>query len=348
MNAHEIVTTAGRALEVQIIEPPRAPSDMTDAEIGAAAAEAVERHLSLRSGSVEAAVRAGELLREARHRCETQGGSWRDWLRRYWPKSRQTAQRYMALALEVQQNCGPRAGHSSALLGLPSVRAAMVEIGYDAGSSRDEPEGMREPGADEDEEAPGPDGLTSSERATVERIKADEANEKAESDAARKQRIEAWKAKKRAEERQGLDAEEAARRAAAAVEEAGKRADRERQLDADRAAIKAAEDRPRGPEAPKPKPTPQAESGPVSVGPDCDAMEALVLGIQRRWSLVSMEDAPMVEKFGRMVLHPRDESRDYVAEWVNAGAEIIRHLQNMKAEDVKVLRALKRAASVGA
>lgn len=327
-------------LVAQIIPPPCAPGDMTDRELASAAAEAIEKHLSMRSGSIEYAIRAGELLREAKRRCDAQGSSWADWQRRYWLKSETTAKRYMALALEVQGSSGPRADRLAALLALPSVRAALTDTGYDAGSTRDEPGGLREPGADEDEE---------SDEAVKARLLAQGDKDKAESETERKQRIEDWKARKQAEKRQGLDASEAARRAASTADEAKKRAEREREMDAERAAVKAAEDRPAGPEAPRPRPPAPVSTEMLSAAPTCDAMEQIVLSAQRRWADLRMEPAPMVEqKFGPAVMHPRDEFASYVAEWVNAGPEIIRHLQNMKAEDVKVVRALKRAASVTA
>lgn len=130
------IVAAPTPLDVQIISPPVPASEMSDAELGAAAAEAVERHVAMRDSAIESAVRAGELLREARGRCQRAMSSWAAWLQRYWPKSRQTAQRYMALALEVSQLSGPRAGGN--LLGLPSVRAALTDVGYDAGGTRDD------------------------------------------------------------------------------------------------------------------------------------------------------------------------------------------------------------------
>ena len=314
-------------------------SSALPAELGAEAVKAADLSVAMQNHFVEQAVRAGELLREAKQRCESQGGSFRDWLRRYWPKSRATALSYIAASLEVG---GQRADQT--LLDLPSIRALLGP--RKKAEAPAEPDGLREPGADEDEDeddAPGPDGLTSSERATVERIKAGEEGEKKESEAARRQRIEEWREKKRAEERKGLDAKEAARRAAAVAEEAEKRAERERQLDADRAAMKDAEDRKPGPEAPRAKPPAPVEV--LTVGPDADAMSEMVLAIQRRWGLVRMEPAPMVEQYGRMVMHPRDEAHAYIAEWVNAGTEVLKHLVTFKTEDGKVGRAIKRAAS---
>lgn len=154
-----IVPTKPAPLDAHIISPPVPLAEMTDAELGASAAAAVERHIAMRDGAVEHAVRAGELLREGRARCQRNSSSWAAWLQRYWPKSRQTAQRYMALALEVSQLSGPRAGAASALLGLPSVRAALTEIGYDAGETRDHE-------AD-------PEEREAREEATIERLIAD-------------------------------------------------------------------------------------------------------------------------------------------------------------------------------
>jgi hypothetical protein len=339
-------------LDVQIIQPPRAPSDMTDAEIGNAAAACVDQHLAMRSGAIEQAVRAGELLLEARHRCREQASSWSDWCRRYWPKSRRTADTYMKVAMEVNpEKSGERAPSmtADALLALPSVRALLTSTGHGAGGTRDEPEqiaGMREPGADEDEDANTPTGdmraPTPAEQATVDRLSSQHSQSDADRAAERLERREEWKAKKRAEERQAKEQETAEQRMARVAQAAADKA----RMAAEFAAIKAAEDRPAGPEAPRPKPAAPVEV--LSVGPDADAMEELVLAIQRRWGLVRMEPAPMVEKFGRMVMHPRDEARDYVAEWVAAGTGTIRHLRDMKDEDVKVARAVKRAASVDA
>jgi hypothetical protein len=163
-------TPAVRPLDAQIISPPVPPSEMTDAELGAQAAAAVERHLAMRESAIESAVRAGELLREARARCDSNKRSWRDWLTRYWPKSRQTAQRYMALALEVQQISGPRAGRN--LLGLPSIRAALTEADYDAGGARDPSE------QDEDERG-------EEEQATIDRLAQDREDERQERKATR-------------------------------------------------------------------------------------------------------------------------------------------------------------------
>lgn len=329
-------------LEAQIIDPPRAAADMTDAEIGAEASACIDRSLASRADSVEQAIRAGELLRVAKDRCRAQGASWRDWCARHWKKSRKTADTYIAVALEVSpETLGGRAPRVSQALTLPSVRALLTDAGIGAGGTREIDE-VREPGADEDEDAPGADGLTATERARVNAIKAAEEKAHADKVAARLARRNEWRAKKEAEERQKKEQETAEQRMARLAQAAADRARHE----ADLRAIEDAKNRPAGPETPKPRPVAPAET--LSAGPTCDAMEQIVLSAQRRWADLRMEPAPMVERFGRMVMHPRDEFAAYVAEWVNAGPEIVRHLQSMKAEDVKVVRAIKRAASVSA
>lgn len=333
-------------LAVEIIPAPRAPSDMTDAEIGAAAAEAVDKHLSMRAGSIEYAIRAGELLREARRRCDEQGSSWSDWQRRYWTKSVTTAKRYMALALEVQGSSGPRADRLSALLALPSVRAALVDSDYDAGSTREIAD-MREPGADEDEDANVPtgermEGPTPAEAATVARLSGQQAQADADRAAGNKQRRDDWRAQKVAEERREKEEETAEQKMARVAQAA---ADKARQA-AELEAINAARDRQPGPEAPKPRPTPPAET--LSVGPTCDAMEQLALSVQRRWADLRMEPAPKVEQYGREAMHPRDEAHDYVDEWVKQIPSVLRHLQNLKDEDVKVARYARKQRAGGA
>lgn len=333
-------------LEAQIIQPPRAASDMTDAEIGQAAAEAINCSLQARADAVEQAIRAGELLCAAKHRCREQGRSWSDWCRRYWPKSRTTAETYIKVANEVNPGLsGRRADNVSKLLTLESVRALLTDAGHAAGGTRelDEPDGLREPGADEDEDANVPAGdmsaPTQAEQSAIDRLAGQQAQSDAEKAAANRQRREDWKAQKRAEERQEKEEETAEQRMARLAQAAADKARMQAELDA----IEEAKNRKPGPEAPRQKPPAPVET--LSAGPTCDAMEQIVLSAQRRWSDLRIEPAPMVEKFGRMVMHPRDESLDYVTEWVNAGTEIIRHLQNAKAEDVKVVRAIKRAAS---
>lgn len=152
MSVGDLVPIKPAPLEAQIIAPPVPPSEMTDAQLGAAAAEAVDRATTLRADSTESALRAGEYLMEAKHRCDERKTSFRHWLAAHWPKSRTTALAYIKIAQEVQQDMGRRAD----LLACQSIRQFLTERGYGAGGTRDEPQ-------DEDDKA-------AHEEATIERL----------------------------------------------------------------------------------------------------------------------------------------------------------------------------------
>lgn len=327
---------------VPIVQVIRA-DDMSDAELGQAAAVAVDQSMASRADSVEKAVRAGELLRAAKERCRAQGRSWSDWCRRYWPKSRRTADTYIAVALEVNHGeIGGRAPNVSAALTCPSVRALLTDAGIGAGGTRDrsEPDGMREPGADEGEEdlsdAPRGErmeGLTEREQATVDRLSAEQAQSDQERAAERLRKRDEWRAKQEAERRQAMTDEEKARRVALAADAAKQRAEREAEL----AAIQEAHDRPAGPPPTPQRPRPADADEVRDSGPACADMERLIRAVQRRWELVVLEPAPPVERYGRPAKHPRDEEHDFISEWVNGGAETIRRLRVMAQEDAKIV-----------
>lgn len=200
--------------EPLVAEIIRQPAEMSDDELGTAAAEAVDAALAARAHGAELALRAGELLQEAQHRCREQGVSWRDWLRRYWPKSRTTALAYLRIAQEVQQDVGRRAD----LLACQSVRQFLTDRGYGAGGTREKSE-MREPGADEDEAPP-------------------ETEE--EKDAADERVRQRLAADALPTPRPHISPAEGARRAALAAEKA-KRAEEEREAEKNRSAEEKAE-----------------------------------------------------------------------------------------------------------
>lgn len=316
-----------------------APASLTDEQLAAAAVQSHDQAVAMRDGAVEAAVRTGDLLREAQRRCRERGQSWGDWLMRHWPKSRKTADRYVALSYAHEREQSPQVPQISesrvtqktaAVTAHPSVRAALEAIGYGVERDEPEPEGPSNVPTDDLMREP-----TEAEQATIDRLSADQAKADQERAAKRLRERDEWRAKRQAEERQGLTAEEAARRAAAAAEEAKKRAEREAEL----AAMKAAEDRDplKGPPPTKPKPQPADADEIRSVAKDCEAMEQLILGLQRRWGLVLLQAAPKVERYGRVAKHPRDEEHDLVSEWVNGGTEAIRRLKVMAQEDAKVV-----------
>lgn len=298
-------------LEARVISP---AAEMTDAELGQAAAAAVDEHLAKRNASVEAAVRAGELLREARRRCDEQNTSWTDWLNRYWPKSKTTAKRYMAIALEVQHSSGPRADHVEALLRLPSVRACLTDIGYDAGGDR------------EDEQEPETDD------AVIERLRG-EAESEARPEPAAENKPTRW-----APPRGGLAGapgakltpEEIARRAALHKQKADEDAAAEAQSKADRDAIKEAEDRdpllgPPPPPPPKPQPAPR---DPQSVAEDLRRIAGIFEQGRRELLLVTLDVptpstakglgdaqnsfAPLVERYALLLRQVADEDHEAV------------------------------------
>lgn len=338
-NTPALPATTHVVLDAQVLGPPRAAGDMSDAELGAEAAACVDRSLSMREGAIEQATRAGELLRAAKDRCRAQGASWTAWCARHWPKSRRTADTYIAVAMEVTPAIsGGRAPRS--LLDLPSVRAVLTDAGISAGGTRGAIED-REPGADEDEDlVPGPDGrlITAGERARLDALATAEQRASDQRDADRRQRREDWKAQKREDERKALDNEEAARRAASAAEEARKRTERE----ADLAAIKQAEQRPNGPD-PLPK-RPVVPDEVLSAAEDVAAMEQMTLALQRRFRSMRLEPAPAeTDSRGYAVMHQRDQERSFVEEWINAGTQAIRHMQAMAEHDAKVVKAAKKA-----
>lgn len=310
------------------------PATLSDEQLAAAAVQSHDQAVAMRDGAVEAAVRTGDLLREAQRRARERGQSWGDWLMRHWPKSRKTAERYIALSYAHEQ--GERDAPPSQLQQRPasrvtqhpSVRAALEAIGY--GVDRDEPESEGPSNVPTDDLMREP---TEAEQATVDRLSNEQAQSDQERAAERLRKRDEWRAKQAAEQRQAMSDEEKARRVALAADAAKQRAEREAEL----AAIQEAHDRPPGPPPTKPRPQP-ADAGEVrDAGPDCEAMEQLILGLQRRWGLVILEPAPPVERYGRESKHPRDEEHDFISEWVNGGTEAIRRLRAMAQEDAKVV-----------
>lgn len=314
-----------------------APAALSDEQLAAAAVKSHDQAVAMRDGAVEAAVRTGDLLREAQRRCRERGQSWGDWLLRHWPKSRKTADRYVALSYAHEREQSPQVPQISesrvtqktaAVTAHPSVRAALEAIGY--GVERDEPESEGPSNVPTDDLMQKP---TEAEQATVDRLSVEQAQSDQERAAERLRKRDEWRAKQAAEQRQAMSDEEKARRVALAADAAKQRAEREAEL----AAIQEAHDRPPGPPPTKPKPQP-ADAGEVrDAGPDCEAMEQLILGLQRRWGLVILEPAPPVERYGRESKHPRDEEHDFISEWVNGGTEAIRRLRAMAQEDAKVV-----------
>ena len=233
------------------------PSEMTDAELVDAALKAHEATVSAADSAVEAAVRAGDLLREARRRCEARGVGWSDWLLRNWPKSKRTAERYMALshASQVEQECATRASRTESTLtrlplAHPSVRAALEAIDYSAGGTRSEE--------------------AEAEYDRIASVDADEPQEKDEpAPAAPPQRFPP---------RGDPNPAQTVASAAAKARHQDEVGRTKEQLAAERAAINEAEKRPEGPPPQRPKPKVE----PYSAKAECDWLAEEALSIGRR------------------------------------------------------------------
>lgn len=319
---------------VPIVQVIRA-DDMSDAELGQAAAVAVDQSVASRADSVEQAIRAGELLRAAKERCRAQGRSWSDWCRRYWPKSRRTADTYIAVALEVSHGeFGGRAPNISAALTCPSVRALLTDAGIGAGGTRDrsEPDGMREPGADEGEDEdlsnvptdPLMREPTERERAEIDRLarEKEDAKERREAERARKrqEQLDRERAERNKRER---EQDEEQRGPITSPDEMARRLAAQDMVRQEREAIEEARKRPEGPPVLY-QPPPPPPRGLYTIQEECEQVATAAEALMRRGCSVEVSDevhpdAPWRAALADMQTSMTDVLTKWAAVWRQIG-----------------------------